>query len=137
MSLFKVKCNTCNTQSTPVAIPKKVRSTYLKSLKMRVFSYPLRFLSNFFWRYVHFCVTLHPRKKTTAVVKSWSTRLTEKCYILCYRNTLADCQLCENKGGMSVGSQPSPSAHKVKWLNISQLATLKEVWSDKSVTLTT
>ena len=79
---------------------------------MRVFSHPLRFFSNFFWRYVHFCVILHPRKKTTAVVKSWSTRLTGKCYILCYRKTLADCQLSENKGDMSMGSQPSPFATK-------------------------
>lgn len=47
---------------------------------MRVVSLPLRFLSNFLWRCVLFCVILHPREKTTAVVKSWSTRLTEKYY---------------------------------------------------------
>lgn len=61
----------------PIVILKKMRSTNLESLKMRILHHRLRFLSNFFWRYVHFCVTLHPRKKTTAVVKSWSTRLTE------------------------------------------------------------
>ena len=75
--IAKIKCNTCNTQSMPIVILKKMRSTNLESLKMRISHHRLRFLSNFFWRYVHFCVTLHPRKKTTAVVKSWSTRLTE------------------------------------------------------------
>ena len=68
---------------------------------------------------------MHPRKKTTAVVKSWSTRLTEKCYILCYIKTLNDCQLCENKSDMSIGSQSSPSAIKLGKSSVCKLSTRK------------